>query len=209
MNQFDPTAHIDDLQTIWDALLRQDIAPETADVIVVGGCRDLGLAEKAAELYHAGVSSRIIISGYQPEYMEVTEARHLADKCIELGIPTSVIALEEQACNTGQNIRYSAAIAKRVDSVILVHKPYMSLRFLATAEVQWPDPKPKLYSTCQSISFADYAEIHGMTKLAWGMVGDFKRMSEYADKGYQSPQYITNDAKQAYERIIQSGFIAR
>lgn len=209
MTSFNIDDHMQDLEIIWNVLLRQDELPATADVIVIGGCRDIGLAEKAAEIYHAGISEKIIITGYQPEYMSITEARHLADSCIRLNVPNNAITLEEKACNTGQNIRYSAVLAGNVSSVILVHKPYMSLRFLATAEAQWPNPQPKLHTTCQSISFGDYASIHGLNKLAWGMLGDFRRMEEYASKGYQSQQYIPDEAKQAYERIVKDGFVPR
>lgn len=53
--------HFADLQIIWDELRRDDKLPEQADVIVVGGCLDLGLAERAAELYGFGISKRLFV----------------------------------------------------------------------------------------------------------------------------------------------------
>jgi hypothetical protein len=200
---------IPELKIIWNALTRCDILPERADVIVVGGCRDLGLAEKAAELYHAGVSRMIITTGYQPSYMDMTEAELLADHCIKLNVPTESIILENNAKNTGENIRLSAQLVSDARSVILIHKPYMSLRFLATAEAQWPALRPNLYATCQDITFEDYCEIHGLEKVAYTMLGDLKRMSAYVELGYQTPQSISDEAEGALRKLIAAGLEVR
>ena len=202
-----------ELQTVWNALVRRDTMPAQANVIVVGGCSDLGLAEKAAELYHAGVSNVIVITGYQPEKMSMTEARYLADKCGELGVPQSALILEEEATNTGENIVLAAKaindLIGDVQSVILVHKPYVSLRFLATAEAQWPAPQPKFYATCQTTSFEEYCKVNGLEDTAWKLLGDIKRMDTYVEKGYQTAQLIPQPARNAYDKIINSGYITR
>lgn len=203
------TKFLPELKIIWDTLTRRDILPEQADVIIVGGCRDLGLAEKAAELYHAGVSKTIITTGYQPSYMDITEAKLLADHCIKLGVPKGSIILENNARNTGENIRLSAQIANDDQSVILIHKPYMSLRFLATAEAQWPNPQAKIYSTCQDITFEDYCAIHGLDKVAYTMLGDMKRMDDYAEAGYQTPQVIPSKAYDAFKKLVAVGLKIR
>jgi uncharacterized SAM-binding protein YcdF (DUF218 family) len=200
---------IPELKVIWSALTRRDILPEWADAIVVGGCRDLGLAEKAAELYHAGISRTIITTGYQPSYMDITEAELLADHCIKLNVPAESIILENNAKNTGENIRLSAQLVNEARSVILIHKPYMSLRFLATAEAQWPAPRPNLYAACQDITFEDYCEIHGLEKVAYTMLGDLKRMSVYAELGYQTPQAIADEAHDAFRKLIAAGLEIR
>lgn len=198
-----------DLQTIWNSLVRRDTLPAHADVAIIGGCRDLGLAERAAELYHANIIRTIITSGYQPKSLDVTEAKLLADRCIELGVPREAIILENDATNTGENITFSARIIGEVTSVILVHKPYMGLRFLATAEAQWPTPQPEFYATCQDISFDKYCEEHGLHNVAHKMLGDMKRMSSYAEEGYQTHQPISAESKLAYERLVSAGFETR
>jgi uncharacterized SAM-binding protein YcdF (DUF218 family) len=202
-----------ELKIIWDALVRQDDMPAYADVIVVGGCTDLGLAERTAELYHSNVSRSVVITGYQPDGLALSEAEILANECISLGVPKEVITLEEKSSNTGENIRFAANVVKNLNgnskSIILVHKPYMSLRFLATAEAQWPTPQPTFYATCQSISFEEYCTIHGLEKIAWNMLGDMKRMREYVELDYQTLQQIPQAAYDAYEKIISSGFATR
>lgn len=209
MSDQDLRDSLPDLQVIWNALVRRDTLPEYADVAVVGGCRDLGLAERAAELYHANTVHTIICSGYQPKSLDMTEAQLLADHCMKLGVPAKAIILEDKASNTGENIIFSAKIARDAKSVILVHKPYMSLRFLATAEAQWPMPQPDFYVTCQDISFDKYYEIHGLRNVAHKMLGDMKRMSSYAEEGYQTHQHISDEAVLAYQRLVSAGFETR
>jgi uncharacterized SAM-binding protein YcdF (DUF218 family) len=213
MNDSSLKNYLPQLQQVWDALTRQDAIPTQADAIVVGGCRDLGLAERTAELYHAGVSRLIVISGYKPQHLDITEAELLANRCLELGVPNEAIKLEKLASNTGENILFSAKLVKdqlqKVDSVILVHKPFMSLRFLATAEAQWPHPQPKFYTTCQSISFEAYCRERGLEDTAWEMLGDFKRMDEYVAKGYQTQKMIPDIAREAYQEIVSAGFNIR
>lgn len=213
MNDIRLTEYMDELQTVWDALVRRDVMPIRADAIVVGGCRDLGLAERAAELYHTGVSDVIIVTGYQPKTMSLTEAKYLSDRCIQLDVPKDALVLEERASNTGENILLTAKelaqLGKEIDSVVLVHKPYMSLRFLATAQAQWPKPQPTFYTTCQKISFEDYCKVNGLEDVAWKMLGDLKRMDSYVADGYQTAQHIPDSARNAYSKIINSGFITR
>lgn len=198
-----------ELKVIWSAFIRRDKLPLKADVIIIGGCRDLGLAERAAEIYHAGISTKIITSGYQPSYMDVSEAKLLADHCVRLGIRNEDIILENSAKNTGENIRLSASLAGDVNSIILIHKPYMSLRFLATAEVQWPNSDVKLYSTCQDISFEDYSKVHGLEKVAYTMLGEMRRIDEYARMGYQTHQAIPGEVLHALQKIAATGLKIR
>jgi uncharacterized SAM-binding protein YcdF (DUF218 family) len=198
-----------ELKVVWNALVRKDNLPERADVIIVGGCRDLGLAEKATEIYHAGISKKIITTGYQPSYMDETEANLLSDHCIRLGVSPIDITLENNAKNTGENIRLSANLANDAGSVILIHKPYMSLRFLATAEAQWPNVNTHLYSTCQDITFEDYCDIHGLEKVAYTMLGDMKRMEEYARVGYQTRQTFSTEVEDVFQKLIAAGLKIR
>lgn len=213
MTSFKYNEHINELQTIWNALVRQDKMPAQADIIVIGGCYDLGLAERAAEIYHSHISKLIVISGYRQAKRNISEAQYLSNRCIELGIPPNALIMEETASNTGENITKAATIVNdlrtNLDSVILIHKPYMSLRFLASAEAQWPKPQPKFYTTCQAITFEKYCKVNGLEDTAWKMLGDFKRMESYVANGYQTAQPISQPAKKAYAELIKSNFVTR
>ena len=203
------TSYLPILRLIWSALVRRDTLPEHADVILVGGCSDVGLADRAAEIYHAGIAPKIVISGYQSNFIQITEAQLLAHRCRELNVPENDIVLEELASNTGENIRFGAEIIGRVRSVILIHKPYMSLRFLATAEAQWPTPQPAFYTTCQDISFEEYSKLYGLEITVHRMLGDMKRMNSYVEQGYQTQQNIPTEAWAAYDKLVSLGLSTR
>lgn len=136
MNLADIENNIQDIQIVWDELAQGDELPVQEDAITVGGSTDIGVAEKASELYERGVSEKIVLSGYAQPHMSITEAELLANRCIDLGVPPSHLMLEKSASNTGVNIRFSASLIGYVKTIILVHKPYKSRRFLATAEAQ-------------------------------------------------------------------------
>jgi hypothetical protein len=85
----------------------------------------------------------------------------------------------------------------------------MSLRFLATAQAQWPNQQPVFYATCQTISFEDYCLVNDLHDTAWKMLGDLKRMDDYAARGFQTTQDIPQSARDAYDKIVEGGFITR
>lgn len=204
------------LKVIWNYLLKDDNLPSKADVIVVGGSgHDMGMAMRAAELYHQGFAPIIVTSGWAAhshDGME-TEAAQLAHVCIENGVPEQAVLQEPFATNTGDNIIKSQLLIHKkgipLTSVILVHKPYMSRRFFATAVAQWPKPQPQLFVTHEQISFEDYCQREGSDEVIWKMLGDFKRMDEYVAKGFQSLQSIPIETQTAYDDLIARGYSTR
>lgn len=105
-----------------------DLAP--ADLILVFGGKRLERADRAAELYKAGLAPRIFISGGDKREMGRAEAEVLKQRCMELGVPEEAIITESESVNTLENVKMSVnAIEKRfgwqnVNSVILVSAPY-------------------------------------------------------------------------------------
>jgi len=126
-------------------------------------------AERAAELYHAGVSPWIVVSGFANPYHRATEteATLLGRQLQRLAVPNSAILFEHQAAHTGENITRSARLLAEMmiqsKDIILVHKPYMTRRFLATAEAQWPYPRPRLYVTSQPTTLEAYYRLYEAT----------------------------------------------
>lgn len=106
------------------------------------------MAQRAAELYHEGAADTIVLTGYRSaaDGMQDSEASLLKRVLIADGVPDAAISLDDEAANTGQNIMHAVrmlrADGRAIESVILVHKPFMTRRFLATAEAPWPEPKP-------------------------------------------------------------------
>lgn len=196
------------LQVVWNYMsIETPLRP--ADVIVVGGCRITGLAEYAAELYHSEIAPLIVFSGYQTAEMDTTEADLLADAARKLGVPESAILRERFASNTGENIRFSARLLEKAGitpkRVILIHKPFMSRRFLATAEAQWPSPQPQFIARHEAISMKEYEAKYGRAGMIRGILGDFNRIEKYAKSGHQSPQLIPTKVQHSFEIMAQRG----
>jgi len=201
------------LKTIWNYLcIETPLLP--ADVILVGGSTDMGTGAKACELFQLGYAPLIVFSGYKQPGMDGTEADLLADAAIKRGIPESAIIREQSASNTGENIRNSQAILKQQGiinpgKVILIHKPYMTRRFLAAAQAQWDGPLPEFMITHEDISIDNYYLKLGRGETIRKMLGDFNRMKAYAKKGYQTPQQIPDEVQEAYDTLVLRGHQVR
>lgn len=196
------------LQLVWD-YMSVETPLQPADAIVVGGCQIIGLAEYAAELYHSGLAPLIVFSGYQTAKMDMTEADLLADTARKLGVPESAILRERLASNTGENVTFSARLLEKAGvapkTVILIHKPFMSRRFLATAEAQWPSPQPQFIARHEAISMKDYESKYGRAGMIRGILGDFNRIEKYAKSGHQSPQFIPTKVQHSFEIMAWRG----
>jgi uncharacterized SAM-binding protein YcdF (DUF218 family) len=198
----DPRSDSELLQIVWDYM--SDETPlQQADVIIVGGCSDTGLAHYAAELYHMGFAPYIVFSGYQAPGMDTTEADLLAQAARNLSVPDSAIFREQTASNTGENITRTITLLEEkgiaAKRVILIHKPYMSRRFLATAQAQWPEPQPMFISRHENISLTEYTLKHGHGEVIRRVLGDFSRMAKYAKKGFQAHHDIPESVQEAFD----------
>ena len=101
-----------------------------------------------ARLYLAGRAPRVILSGGGEG--DNTEARNMARGMRKLGVPATVLQLEERSHDTEDNARNVGELARRegVHSVLLVtsavHMPRASLLFrrsgMAVVEVPVPEP---------------------------------------------------------------------
>jgi hypothetical protein len=210
-------ADLENYKAIYDYLTVRDKMPKHADVIVAGGeWLRSDNSERVAELYHNGVANLIIFSGYAGFDGNTTgqsEAQAMAQRAMELGVPEEAIILEEKASNTAENLLFAADILAEKGivpkDVILAHKPYMTRRFKATAQAQWPQPQPKFYVTSVKDDFYEYLDRERkggfLERTLWSMPGDYKRMSEYAKKGWQTPQPKDNKAERAFHALEKSG----
>lgn len=209
------------LQVIWDYMLIEDSLPGNADVAVVGGSGPLtDGALRAAELYHAGVVRNIVVSGWaSPEFDNSrSEADLLSESLIHQGVDSADILLDHKATNTGENIINSAKLLTQAiiqsKKVILIHKPFMTRRFLATAQAQWPQPQPELYVTSWPTTLKDYyslyANLYGSEeKMVYLMLGDYKRLKTYPEKGFSVEQPESPEADQAYDELVRRGFMTK
>lgn len=196
------------LQIVWDYMSFETPLAH-ADAIVVGGSTNMQLASYAAELFQTGFAPLVVFSGHAKAGTDTTEADQLAHTARQCGVPDSAILREQTASNAGESIVRSAALLKEQGieptSIILVHQPYMSRRFLATAQAQWPAPQPAFITRHETISIVEYSFRHGYNETIRKTLGDFSRMEKYAKKGHQAHHDIPAEVKAAYWEMAERG----
>jgi uncharacterized SAM-binding protein YcdF (DUF218 family) len=207
-----------DFSAIYKYMNTRDQLPSRADAIIAGGAGSrIDMAECAAELYRLGLAPIIVVSGYRhPDFTE-DEAELLGRVLLQNDVPESAILREPNATNTGQNVTLSAADLRSAgiipQSVILVHRPFMTRRFKATAQAQWPTPQPHFFVTSAEYTIEEYYERDRALglgqRMLYSMLGDYERITTYAEIGWQTPEPPSPTAEAAYQRLIAHGFKAR
>lgn len=140
---------------------------------------------------------------------EKPEAELFADIAIQKGVPNDRIIIENASTNTGENVDFTRKLLAEkklnFESFILIQKPYMERRTLATFMKRWPEKK--FIVSSPQIPFDQYptkeiAREHVINI----MVGDLQRIKEYPKRGFQVPQEIPDDVWDAYEKLVALGF---
>ncbi len=135
-------------QRIWDYHhVNHSLQP--ADCIMVLGSHDLRVAERGAELWQQGYAPWLLLAGGLGRLTlglwQETEAEKFAKVAKEMGVPAENILIESRSTNTGENVAlaYQLLLQRQIEvkQFILVQKPYMERRTLATFEKQWPGKK--------------------------------------------------------------------
>lgn len=202
-----------DARLLYDFLSGHEPKDAHADILLIPGSHDLRVADHAARLFLSGRADFLVCSGGFGKITEGTfdqpEGWLFAARCRDLGVPPERIIVEDRAANTGQNFTFSRAVLAgrgiHPASGLIVCKPYMARRALATAEKQWPrvlwmvDPAP--------IPFEQYAGPDTpFDQLVELMVGDLQRLWVYADRGFQVPVPVPEAVLMAYARLVQAGY---
>ena len=204
------------LRVIWDYLgMHQE--PQKAGCIVGFGNFNTDIARRAAELYHQGYAPKILFTGGLGRNTEgllpEPEAMRFAKVAMECGVPAEDIILEDKSRNTKENIEFTRALLEELgiphDHILGVHQPFMERRVVAAMGVYWPEQSFSV--TSPQVSIPEYlgrAREQGITENASVsvIVGDFQRIELYAKLGYQLPQYIPDEAWDAYHALVAMGF---
>ena len=210
-----PTTVLDDARVLWDFHQIHD-DPRTTDVAIALGSHDIGVADHAAELFHAGRFPLIVFTGANApttvKDFPRGEAVQFAERAEELGVPRSAILVEPRARNTGQNITYSRQLLAdqkiSVASGTLISRPYQQRRAYATAQKVWPDLDIVCSARAQELE--PYIASIGSEKRVLDMlVGDTQRLWVYAEKGFAAPQVVDERTRAAYERLVAAGYTSR
>lgn len=208
------------IQTLWDynCLNPERRLPNSIDLILALGCRDLGVAHRAAEVYQKLGSGLLVMSGehgtYTQDVFRQTEAEMFAEVAADMGVPREQIILEPRARNTGENIRFTYDLLQQmgqsaVQSVILVQKPFIERRIQATFEAQWPGAEQMtITTTSEDLDFARYCLTkrvcpHDLTRQ---VVGATRRIIDYPALGYQTEQPVPNKVYDALGELESAGY---
>ena len=201
---------------IWN-YLRRPSEMKPADCIVGFGNYNCDIGIRAAELYHAGFAKKVLFSGGLGRntlgLQSTTEAERFAETAMNFGVPERDILIENRSTNTAENILFTKKLLEEhgifAKCLIGVHQPFMERRIASAFDITWSNVE--LLTTSFPIdipSFFEHAVLYGVTEkmVVEEVVGDFQRMELYADKGWQSHQYIPQEEKEAFEKLVALGY---
>ena len=202
-----------DAKLIYEFLSSHEKQDAHADILLIPGSHDLRVADHAARLFLQGRADWLVCSGGYGKITDGTfdkpEAVLFMERCVQQGVDESKVIPEPEATNTGENFTFSRrALAQRgivPATGLIVCKPYMAVRALATAQKQWPQVKWMVDAA--PIAFEHYATPDTpLEQLVELMVGDLQRLQVYADKGFQTPVSVPQPVWQAWERLANDGY---
>jgi len=179
------------------------------------GSNDLSVASYAACIAKEYSFKHIICSGGVAHTNDLlntgwdkSEADMFADVMEKAELATPKVIREAEAKNTGDNIQLSRKVLnkknKTIKTGLLVQKPFMLRRAMATAQKQWPEVTWKAIS--QPISYEDYVADKNEENLINIIVGDTQRHILYAEQGFQTPQEMSQNVIDAMNDLIKHGF---
>lgn len=138
-------ATVELLNAVYDYLSQAD-EPQPSDLIFVFGAKTPLRAEKALELYRAGIAPTIIVSGGSPIYadnVQESEAATYRNFLVESGVPMSAIIVEDGSITVPDNVRRSLNLLDDLklsfSRMTLVNSPYSQRRGWAIFRKHLPD----------------------------------------------------------------------
>ena len=186
-----------------------------ADIIIVLGSNDIRVADHGAYLFHKKISPLIVVSGgiaHNDDLLatgwDKPEAEIFLQRLLDLDVPEDNILIEREAKNTGQNITNTRNILEKNDidiySGLLVQKPFMQRRAIATAEKQWPEIEWRV--TSPNITYEMFIQDFGKKNVLNILTGDTWRIIEYDKMGFQTEQAMSNLVKNTLSEMISRGY---
>ncbi|MDG2933010.1 YdcF family protein, partial [Vibrio parahaemolyticus] len=183
-----------------------------ADCLFVMCSNDVRVAEHAAKLYHQKLAPLIVFSGGEGRFtdglFEKSEAETFAEIAKMSGVPSEAILLETESTNSGENVRFTEQRlkeeGKQCSSFILVQKPFMERRAIATFEKQWQSPYTQLQVSSAALPFFEYInEDMPLMMVLEALMEDFSRVKSYPEKGFQTEQNIPQQVESSYQVLLE------
>ncbi len=210
-----PSQHRDDVLTLWDYHdMKHEVRP--ADIGIGLGSHDIGVAMRTAELYEGGYYPLLIFTGANAPTTIARfprgEAIHYREYALDHGVPDEAILVETQATNTAENFDLTRKLLQdkgiKVQTAILMSRPYQERRSYSTCKKLWPELD--ILCTSHRPPIDEYVEAIGDAEFVISMmVGDTQRITLFADAGYAIPQEVPADVESAYLRLAEAGYTSR
>jgi len=169
-------------------LIRTPVQP--AKLCFVFGTRhgEEMFAQEISKLWQAHYFEHVLISGGVTPGADAPEALVLSRRLIELGVPASVILVEIEATNTGENVIFSLPILERaiglqkIDTLIAVGKLCTSRRYLMTLQRHWPEVMKMLLP----VNYHPVDRSHWMEdeELRARILNEWSKFEPYQQKGF-------------------------
>jgi uncharacterized SAM-binding protein YcdF (DUF218 family) len=199
-------------KVLWD-YLRLDHKLKNVGCMLVMGSYDARVPEYVATIHR--IARCIVFSGKDGNQTRskllTSEAEWFAQIARDKGLPKDKkVFIEDQATNTGQNVTRTKELLDQHGiyprSFLLVHKPHMERRAMATFRKMWPGKH--CIVTSPRISFEEYpTQEIGKEALINIIVGDFQRVVIYPEMGFQVFQPIPERAWKAYRELKNLGYV--
>jgi hypothetical protein len=125
------------------------------------------------------------------------------------------IFIENKAANSGENTDFTKAIldaqGAKTQNMVVVQKPFMERRTLATFKRRWPEPNIRIHSA--SISWESYPAAAGISRedITGIMIGDLQRIKLYAPPhgDFQIAQPIPEEVWAAFEFLTSDEVLSK
>lgn len=169
-------------------LVRTEIEP--ADLAFIFGSRHgvERFCDEAARLWHERYFPHVLVSGGVTPGDARSEASVLRSHLIDRGVDKRAILVEEQATNTGENVKFSMPVIEEhigltnVRSLIAIGKFCTSRRYVMTLERHWPEVRKMLHP----VHYHDVPQERWMEdeELCARILGEWGRIEPYFQKGF-------------------------
>jgi uncharacterized SAM-binding protein YcdF (DUF218 family) len=189
------------------------VDPKRANIMIIFGCHNLRLAERAAQLYNQGFAPRILVSGgwgaITRSIWLMPEARMFQTRLVELGVPANSILLEEQASTVRENILFSQQIMQAHDinpsHILCVTQPFAERRVLSACQKAWN--QAEITVTSPQIAFEDYPnEFITYSDLLSLLAGEIQRLQLFIDQCWIVPLIIPEEVLEASNILFSLGY---
>lgn len=164
--------------------------PRAVDWAMVLGCPAVTNMDPAIALFHAGLTSNILITGHGPSDEGEPEWRLYQAYAIEKGVPASAMLIEPDARNTLDNFAFSERLLARkagwenIRAMALVTRPFHARRARMTARRVFPD---HVELVMLSPDDEEAIQAHTWWKTPFGrgrVLDELRRIGEYGLKDH-------------------------